>query len=92
MSTKKQKTIFGHRLQELMKERSLDNERLGDICGVDRKTVIAWKYSYSGPRLCELRTLAKFFDVSIDYMAGLTNLRKGGPMVRKVFNEKWEEG
>lgn len=90
MSTEREKTIFGHRLQELMEERSLSNERLGDICGVDRKTVISWKYD-AGPRLCDLLTLARFFDVSIDYMAGLTNLRQGGQMTRKYFNEKWEE-
>ncbi len=90
MSTEREKTIFGHRLQDLMDERGLSNERLGDICGVGRQTVIRWKYDY-GPSLRELLILAELFDVSLDYMAGLTNLRKGGQMTRKYFNEEWEE-
>lgn len=91
MSTEREKTIFGLRLQELMDERSLSNERLGDICGVERKKVIRWKYEDAGPTLRELIAMARFFDVSIDYLAGLTNLRKGGQMTRTYFNEKWED-
>ena len=91
MSTEREKTIFGLRLQELMDERSLSNERLGDICGVEKKKVISWKYGDAGPRLRELIAMARFFDVSIDYLAGLTNLRKGGQMTRRYFNEEWED-
>lgn len=91
MKPKKDASIFGHRLQELIDERGLNHEKIGDICGVSRKTVIRWKYEYAGPTLCELMALARFFDVSIDYLAGLTNLRKGGQMTRTYFNEEWEE-
>lgn len=91
MKPKKESTIFGQRLQELMDEHSMTNERLGDICGVERKSVIHWKYEDAGPRLRELIAMARFFDVSIDYLAGLTNLRKGGQMTRTYFNEKWED-
>ena len=90
MSTEREKTIFGHRLQQLMDERSISNKELCDILDVGRNTVIRWKYE-DGPRLCEMPKLAELFDVSIDYLAGLTNLRKGGQMTRKFFNEKWEE-
>lgn len=91
MKPKKESTIFGQRLQEFLDERSMTHERLGNICGAERKSVVRWKYEDAGPRLRELIAMARFFDVSIDYLAGLTNLRKGGQMTRTYFNEKWED-
>lgn len=54
MSTEREKTIFGLRLQELMDERSLSNERLGDICGDKERLKDRHCATCALPKLVEL--------------------------------------
>lgn len=92
MKPQKIKTIFGFRLQELMDERGMNAEELARLIGKERKTIYSMKYSKEGPRLREVKIMAKHFGVSIDYLAGLTNIRVPADKVPGYNLEKKPEG
>lgn len=67
---------FSERIKELRQEKGLSQEALGNIIGVKRFSV----YSYEKGRACAemkgLIALADYFDVSMDYLAGRTDVRE----------------
>ncbi len=64
-------TIFCERLRELRKERKLGQIALADALDVGKSVVSLWELGKCEPTLSKLVAIAKFFDVSIDYLAGL---------------------
>ena len=64
-------TIFCERLRELRKERKLGQIALADALDVGKSVVSLWELGKCEPTLSKLVAMAKFFDVSIDYLAGL---------------------
>ena len=92
MKPKGVKTIFGYRLDQLMKERGINGAELAELIGKERKTTYRIKYSKEGPKLREAVIIAKYFGVSIDYLAGLTNIRLPANKVPQYNTEKKPEG
>ena len=101
MKNSKEKTIFGHRLEKLMDERGINGIELADLLGKERKSVYKMKYSEDGPKLRALVIMAHYFGVSIDYLAGRTDIRAPidkfldrkpakKPDDQKFFNKNWE--
>ena len=68
--------IFPQRLSELMKERKLTQQNLADGLGVKRQTVSLYMSGQSMPDAEQLRNIALFFDVSSDWLLGLSNFKK----------------
>lgn len=63
--------IVGERLKELRKDKGLTQGDLAKVLGVKRTTVSAWENETSAPS-DELKVeLAKYFNVSLDYLMGL---------------------
>jgi transcriptional regulator with XRE-family HTH domain len=63
--------IFGERLRELRTEKGLSAKALGERIGVSNYSIIAWennKHEITGENLAKL---AKFFNVTSDYLLGL---------------------
>ena len=97
---KKQKTIFGHRLTLLMKERNMNDADLAELFGRERKYISIIRYSEKGPRLNELVIMANTFGVSIEYLAGLSSTRVPeirtvektveAPPPKRYFDKRWE--
>ncbi len=65
------KNIFGKRLKELRLENGLSQKQLADSIGYGKSIISGWETGIYQPTLPSLVAIAKFFDVSIDYLAGL---------------------
>lgn len=62
---------FGDRLKELRLENGLQQQELGAILSVNQRTVSNWERSVCEPDYDMLVKIAKFFEVSTDYLLGV---------------------
>ena len=62
---------FGQRLKQLRQEKGIGQIALAKELGVGKSIVSLWEKDECEPTLSKLVSLAKFFNVSIDYLAGL---------------------
>ena len=58
-------------LKELREEKQLGQIQLGKELGVSHGIISAWENGVHEPTLSNLIAIAKFFGVTIDYLAGL---------------------
>lgn len=63
--------IFAERLKELRQEAKLSTKKLGDKIGVSDAAICRWENCERVPSIIYLVLLAKFFNVSADYLCGL---------------------
>ena len=66
-------SIFSERLKELRKESDVGQIQLADALGVSKGIISLWENGLREPKLSNLIALAKFFDVTIDFLVGLEN-------------------
>lgn len=66
-------TVFSERLKELRIEKNVGQIELAKAINVSKGIISLWENDLREPKLSNLMALAKFFDVSIDYLAGLDN-------------------
>ena len=59
---------FQNRLYELRKKAGLSQEGLADLLGVTRQAVQKWEAGSSRPDMDNLAALARYFNVSLDYL------------------------
>ena len=62
---------FGWRLRELRKEKNIGQIELAKCLGVGKSIISLWEKDECEPTLSKLIVISKFFNVSIDYLAGL---------------------
>ncbi len=62
---------FANILKELRQEKGLSQKELGKIIGVAQGAIYFWEVNRSEPTASNLLELAKFFNVSIEYLLGL---------------------
>lgn len=67
---------FSERIKELRLEKGISQEALGNIIGVKRFSVYSYEKGRACPEMKGLIALAEYFDVSIDYLAGRTDVRE----------------
>lgn len=65
--------ILGQRLRELRQEKQLTLEQLGMKFDVTKQTVSYWEKGDRLPPLDIVTALAEYYDVSLDYLAGLSD-------------------
>lgn len=65
-----QKLTFGERLKDLRKEKNLGQVELAKNLKVSKAIISIWENNLNEPRLSYLITIANYFNVSIDYLAG----------------------
>ena len=63
--------IFSNRLKELRMEAGISQRTLANAINATQKAVDFWEKGINEPKLSFLIKLAQFFNVSIDYLAGL---------------------
>ena len=68
--------VFSRRLSALMKEQGVTQEKLANDLGIKRQTVGLYKSGQSTPDAAQLRNIAIFFNVSSDWLLGLTDFRE----------------
>jgi Predicted transcriptional regulators len=62
--------VFGQRLRQLRQSHHLTVEQLGNEFKVSKQTVSRWELGDRLPPLDVATTLADYFNVSLDYLAG----------------------
>lgn len=67
---------FAERLDELMAEKKMNSLRLSKEIGGSDRVIGAWRKGEYEPKLESLIRLAEFFDVSLDYLAGRSDVRE----------------
>ena len=65
------KETFGERLKTLRLEKGLGQVALAKELDVGKSVISLWELDKCEPSLGKLITLANFFNVTIDYLAGL---------------------
>lgn len=60
--------IITNRFQELRKSRNLTQEQLAKTLGIKRENVSRWENGIAEPNRKNLIKLAKFYDVTTDYL------------------------
>ena len=63
--------VFGSRLKDLRQERGLSLKKLGEELGVSKTALCQWENGITDISGHNLVILAKFFQVSTDYLLGL---------------------
>lgn len=61
------------RILGLCNERKITISRLENDCGFSNATIKKWKSS-STPGVDKVKTIAKYFDVTVDYLLGMTEI------------------
>ena len=82
----------GLRLRELRTQRKMKQSDLAKIMGVAPNTVSTWETGDRDPNGEDLKKLAVYFDVSLDYLMGVPNALKKTILERdKVLLNKFNE-
>ena len=63
--------IFAKRVKELRRQRRLSQTELGEVLGLTHKSISTIESGLRGTTIEKLILLAKYFDVSTDYLLGL---------------------
>ncbi|MBQ7881075.1 MAG: helix-turn-helix transcriptional regulator [Clostridia bacterium] len=66
-------TKFPERLKELRKDKKLSQNALSKQIGISQAAIAKWEKGIIMPTIESAVIIAKFFNVSIDYLAGLDN-------------------
>ncbi|MCX7579292.1 XRE family transcriptional regulator [Leuconostoc falkenbergense] len=64
-----------NRLRELRKEQELTLRKLGNIINTSNQNISNWEVGRSNPNIKYLIVLADYFNVSIDYLVGRSDVR-----------------
>lgn len=67
--------IFGERLRELRREKQLTTVQLGEIFNTTNSTISRYENGLREPRKEFLERCSEYFDVSIDYLLGVSDER-----------------
>lgn len=67
---------FSQRITQLRKERKLKQRELADEFSVKLRTYQGYEYGESYPEVAKLIAIADFFDVSLDYLVGRSEVRE----------------
>jgi transcriptional regulator with XRE-family HTH domain len=62
---------FADRLKELRVEKQVGQVELANAINVSKGTISLWENGLREPKLSNLISLATFFNVTIDFLAGL---------------------
>lgn len=64
------KKVYAERIKELRTERALSQTQLASALDVSKGLISLWENGLREPSLSSLISMAKFFETSIDYIAG----------------------
>jgi len=62
---------FGQRLKILREEKNINQIQLAKDLGVGKSIISLWERNECEPTLSNLKTMALFFGISVDYLVGL---------------------
>lgn len=62
--------LFGDKLRELRKNCKISQEEIANLCGVGPTTISNWENNVTEPPIEVIRKLARYFNVTTDYLLG----------------------
>ena len=80
-------SIFSERLKFLRKEKKLTQTELAKMLNTTQGTVGKWENNKLEPNFKKLILLAKYLDVSTDYLLGVTNIKGDKNIVFNFFEK-----
>ena len=69
-------STFAQRIKELRRERKLKQQQLADQFSIKLRTYQGYEYGESYPEVAKLIAIADYFDVSLDYLVGRSDVRE----------------
>lgn len=84
-NVKKNMNDLKKRLKELRKENNLSQKELADDLNMPRSTVASWELGNRIPKISHIVALAEYYDVTIDYLLGLSE-GKNSCMLQSELN------
>lgn len=64
---------FNERLKELRNDAGLSQKKLAELIGASQKAIDFWEKGINEPKASYIIALAKFFNVSCDYLLGIVD-------------------
>ena len=64
------------RIKELIDDNDTSVNEIAKLVERDHSTISGWIHNYNDPRIEQLNIIANYFNVSLDYLLGLTNIRQ----------------
>ena len=80
---------FADRLRKLRAENKLKQEELAKKFNTSKAAISNYENDYRKPNMDLISDLADFFDVSVDYLLGKTNIRKTIPAELQQFLDEY---
>ncbi|MDE6586109.1 MAG: helix-turn-helix domain-containing protein [Clostridia bacterium] len=65
--------VFCERLKELRQEKNVGQVKLAESLGVSKGVISLWENGLREPSMSSLILIARFFEVSIDYLVGMAD-------------------
>jgi transcriptional regulator with XRE-family HTH domain len=75
------------RLKEVRKESNISQQKLADYLNVARSTVAMWEIGGAEPDLTTIRRIADYFNVSMDYLLGRSDIRSPTAPERDITDD-----
>lgn len=69
---------YYQRLKDLREDKNLNQHKIAELLKTTQQTYSLWERGDREIPLHHMIKLAKFYKVSMDYITGLTNKKKGG--------------
>lgn len=66
---------YGKRIKELREKENVSQKQLGKELGISRSSINQFEQQYDIIPIKRLNQIANYFNVSIDYLLGLTNIK-----------------
>lgn len=67
--------IFSENFRKLRKEKQITQQVIADYLGITRQAIAAYEKGKREPNLSMIVKIAEFFEVSVDYLLGVSQLR-----------------
>ncbi len=86
-----------NRIKKLRKEKGVYQADLAKYLGLKQQTISAYENGTNEPDLKTLSKMSKYFDVSIDYLIGRSNVRDPADKIAQAIGDEqdlkrfWEE-
>lgn len=87
-------TNFSERLKLLRREKNISAEDLANELNINKSTISRYENDKTEPYLPIVLKIAKYFDVSLDWIAGISNIRESyitPNNILKLYNSLSEE-
>lgn len=70
------------RILELLEEKGVSGAEMSRQCGFSNAVFSQWKNKKQNPSAEKVSKMAEYFNVSVDYLLGITDIKKEKPRVR----------